>query len=165
MPRPKTKIELLDLGQKNFQKLNDFIDSFSEKEQNENFSEGTMNRNIRDVLTHLHEWHLMMKSWYYVGMNGKKPEMPASGYTWKMNAELNKVIWEKYQFTSLADARKILNTSFSEVRDIIEKHSDEDLFTKKKYKWTGSTSLGAYLISATSSHYDWAFKLIKKAKK
>ena len=36
---------------------------------------------------------------------------------------------------------------------------------KKKYKWTGSTSLGAYLVSATSSHYDWAYKLIKKCLK
>ena len=42
---------------------------------------------------------------------------------------------------------------------------DDELFEKKRYKWTGSTSLGAYLVSATSSHYDWAFKLIKKCLK
>ena len=40
---------------------------------------------------------------------------------------------------------------------------DEELFTKKKYHWTGSTSLGSYLVSATSSHYDWALKLIRKS--
>lgn len=165
MPRPKTKRELLDLSQKNFQKLNDFISSLSEEEQKVDFPKGTMNRNIRDVLTHLHEWHLMMKTWYDIGMTGQKPEMPAPGYTWKMNAELNRIIWEKYQNTSLEEARNLLNDSFANVRLIIEQHTDEDLFTKKKYKWTGSTSLGAYLISATSSHYDWAFKLIKKAKK
>ncbi|MEL6140134.1 MAG: ClbS/DfsB family four-helix bundle protein, partial [Bacteroidota bacterium] len=33
------------------------------------------------------------------------------------------------------------------------------------YAWTGTTSLGAYLISSTSSHYDWAYKLIKRCKK
>ncbi|HOP45228.1 MAG TPA: ClbS/DfsB family four-helix bundle protein, partial [Flavobacteriales bacterium] len=38
----------------------------------------------------------------------------------------------------------------------------EELFEKKRYRWTGSTSLGAYLVSATSSHYDWALKLIQK---
>jgi hypothetical protein len=48
---------------------------------------------------------------------------------------------------------------------LICQHSDQELFEKKKYAWTGTTSLGAYLISATSSHYDWATKLIKRAKK
>jgi len=162
MPKPKTKLELLDLSQKNFQKLNELIDSFSEKEQISDFPEGTLNRNIRDVLTHLHEWHLMFLQWYKIGMTGKKPIMPAKGYTWKMNAELNRMIWKKYQNINLSDARKRLTDSHFELRKLIEKHTDEELFTKKKYHWTGSTSLGAYLISATSSHYDWAFKLIRK---
>ncbi len=48
---------------------------------------------------------------------------------------------------------------------LIEKHSDVELFEKKRYKWTGTTSLGAYLISSTSSHYDWAIKLIKRSMK
>jgi hypothetical protein len=48
---------------------------------------------------------------------------------------------------------------------LIEKHTDEELFTKQKYKWTGTTSLGSYLVSATSSHYDWGIKQIKSLKK
>jgi len=59
----------------------------------------------------------------------------------------------------------MLTSSFNELQDIIRKHSNEELFEKKRYKWTGTTSLGAYLVSATSSHYDWAYKLIKKARK
>jgi hypothetical protein len=46
-----------------------------------------------------------------------------------------------------------------------EKYCKEELFTKKKYQWTGTTSLGAYLVSATSSHYDWGLKTIKPLKK
>jgi hypothetical protein len=49
--------------------------------------------------------------------------------------------------------------------DLIQKHSDEELFTKKRYAWTGTTSLGAYMISATSSHYDWALKTMRPLKK
>ena len=59
----------------------------------------------------------------------------------------------------------MLDDSYTEVQAIIKKHSEKDLFAKKKFNWTGTTSLAAYLISATSSHYDWALKLIKKAKK
>ena len=36
---------------------------------------------------------------------------------------------------------------------------------KKKYEWTGTTSLGSYFISATSSHYDWGLKTVKPLKK
>ena len=165
MPRPKNKTELLDLSQGNSELLTSFIENLSEQEQLKEFPIGTMNRNIRDVLMHLHHWHLMMIKWYEVGMSGEKPAIPAEGYTWKTTPDLNKWIQEKYQDTSLADAKIAFQASHQKVRSLIEQHSDEELFEKKKYKWTGTTSLGAYLISATSSHYDWALKLIKKAKK
>ena len=165
MPRPTNKTELLNLGEENYQKLLNFIENLSPQEQQAEFPKGTMNRNIRDVLTHLHHWHLMMKAWYEVGMTGEKPDIPAKGYTWKTTPELNKLIWEKYQDTGLPESKKLLDQSHGMIRKIIEQHSDDELFEKKRYKWTGTTSLGAYLISATSSHYDWALKLIKKAKR
>ena len=165
MGRPKNKSELIDLSNKNYKKLIDSIELLSDKEQINNFPKGTMNRNIRDVLTHLHDWHLMFFEWYKVGMSGGKPDMPLKGYSWKTTPELNKWIWEKCQDISLKDAKLSLNTSFQEIQKIIQGHTNEELFVKKRYKWTGSTSLGAYLISSTSSHYDWAYKLIKKSKK
>lgn len=165
MPRPKNKEELIGLSQSNFKKLRDYVDSFSDEEREAEFPEGTMNRNIRDVLAHLHHWHLMMLEWYKIGMQGKMPDMPAKGYTWKTVPELNREIWEKYNDVDLADVRKMLNTSFTDIQEVIRKHTDDELFEKKRYKWTGSTSLGSYLVSATSSHYDWALKLIKKCKK
>jgi len=70
-----------------------------------------------------------------------------------------------YRTTDFKEVRPLLDKSFHDIQKIIEKHSDAELFEKKKYKWTGTTSLGAYLISATSSHYDWALKLMKKAMK
>lgn len=163
MARPKNKQELLELSEKNFEKLNDFISSLSAEGQMTEFPEGTMNRNIRDVLGHLHHWHLMMLDWYEVGMAGKKPDMPAKGYTWKTTSALNHEIQKQYTLTLLPKVKELLDGSHREVKALIEKHSNEELFEKKRYPWTGSTSLGAYLVSSTSSHYDWALKLIKKS--
>ena len=163
MSRPKTKDELVKLSHNNFNQLNDFIDSL--EDQMAQFPEGTLNRNVMDVLAHLHHWHIMMLSWYEVGMQGQKPEMPAKSYTWKTLPDLNREIWQKYRNIELDKVRQMLTSSFNELQDIIRKHSNEELFEKKRYKWTGTTSLGAYLVSATSSHYDWAYKLIKKARK
>ena len=54
MPRPTNKTELLTSSQKNFDLLFHFIESRSESEQMKEFPPGTMNRNIRDVFTHLY---------------------------------------------------------------------------------------------------------------
>ena len=163
MSRPKNKKELLELSNSNFKRLNELIEA--QPDQNIFFPEGTMNRNIRDILTHLHHWHLMMTVWYTTGMKGQKPIMPAPGYTWQQIPALNKTIWEQYQTTTLLQAKRMIKDSFKDLQNIIQKHSDEELFQKKRYFWTGTTSLAAYLISATSSHYDWGYKVIKKALK
>ena len=135
------------------------------QELKQEFPEDKLNKNVRDVLTHLHHWHLMLLEWHSIGMKGKKPDMPAKGYTWRTLPDLNRKIWEHYQTTSIQESQQLLNSSYSNIQQLIQDHTDEELFEKKRYAWTGSTSLGAYLISNTCSHYHWAIKLIKKSKK
>jgi len=165
MARPTTKEELLNLSLENYNKLLDYINALSEDEQKREFPEGTLNRTISDVIFHLHEWHLLMLNWYEIGMKGERPPMPAAGYTWKTLPDFNRKIWEKYKDETLEDAKSNFDKSFKQVQNLISSHSNDELFEKKRYKWTGTTSLGAYLVSCTSSHYDWALKLIKKAQR
>ncbi|GAB4430094.1 MAG: hypothetical protein OHK0039_48790 [Bacteroidia bacterium] len=65
----------------------------------------------------------------------------------------------------LSEVRQRLEESHDQMRRLIGAHSDEALFEKKRYLWTGTTSLGAYFVSVTSSHYDWAIKLIKRVRR
>ncbi|MEM9983896.1 MAG: ClbS/DfsB family four-helix bundle protein [Bacteroidota bacterium] len=162
MPRPQTKTEIISQSEGQFDQLLFLVASMVPELRQSDFSPGTMNRNVRDVFAHLHHWHLLLLGWYKVGMSGEKPHMPAKGYTWKNTSELNLWIWEQYQSHSLNQIFAKLRSSHEEVICLINAHSEEELFEKKRYAWTGSTSLGAYLISATSSHYHWAYKLIKK---
>lgn len=163
MARPKTKEELIELATKNHNELINYIEGIDINLQLKEFPKGTLNRNIADVLAHLHHWHLMMMEWHDVGMRGSKPDMPAKGYTWKTVPELNQLIWHKYKDVRLQNIRSEFESSFDKIMSVINGHSNNELFEKKRYKWTGTTSLGAYLISATSSHYDWALKLIKRS--
>jgi len=166
MPRPQTKEELLHLSNENFTKMFELINTFDKQEiLTGKIPFEDRDKNIRDILAHLHHWHLMFLEWYKVGMSGDKPIMPAKGYTWKTTAELNKKIWKMYQEYSYEEIDKMLNKSFKDIQEIIQKHTNDELFEKKRYKWTGTTSIGSYLISATSSHYDWAMKKIRKYKK
>ncbi len=164
--RPKDKKELLRLSNENFEKLFCLIDSFDDKvKRGKVIFNNNRDKNIRDILTHLHHWHLMMLEWYKIGMSGKIPSMPAEGYTWRDTKKLNRKIWEMYQDTEYDKAVKLLRNSFLKMKEIMQRHTNKELFEKRKYKWTGTTSLGSYIISATSSHYDWAMKLLKTYKR
>ncbi|MEM9646928.1 MAG: ClbS/DfsB family four-helix bundle protein [Bacteroidota bacterium] len=165
MPRPKTKAELLSQSTENLDKLNGFINSLSEEEQLRDFAIPTMNRNVRDVLAHLHHWHLMFLGWYTDGMAGGTPAIPAEGYNWRTLPDLNREIWKKYQENSLDSVKKMFSNTHVEVTNLVQKHSQEELFKRKKYPWTGNNAMAAYIIGVLSSHYVWALKLIKKGKK
>ncbi|MEO0897979.1 MAG: ClbS/DfsB family four-helix bundle protein [Bacteroidota bacterium] len=165
MPKPTNKEELLSAAEQEFDRLLGFVHSFPEEVQLQAFPAGTMNRNIRDVLGHLYHWHLMFFRWHEEGMAGKKPDMPAKGHSWKTTPALNKEIWEACQKVPLTEMEDLLKKSHQKMLSIIQQYSEEELFQKKRYKWTGSTSMGAYLISSTSSHYNWGYKLIKKSLK
>lgn len=162
MPKPSTKIELLEASSNGFKLLIQFVEGIGDGAKTQTFTKEGLNKNIRDVFAHLYHWHLLFLGWYEDGMNEKKPVMPSAGYTWKTVPDLNKKIWSMYQNITLKEIQKKLTQSHKKIHRIIELHSDEELFVKKYYPWTGSTSLGAYLISNSSSHYTWAIRLIKK---
>lgn len=79
-------------------------------------------------------------------------QAPRSWLYLKTLPDFNWVIWAKYQQLPLIDAVAMLHDSHHRIQSLIERHTDEELFEKKRFTWTGSTSLEAYLIFGTSSH-------------
>jgi len=161
MARPTTKQDLIVKANNEFGKLWELIDSMPEEKQNALFSFEDRDRNIRDVLIHLYEWHQLLLKWLYSNKGGSMANFLPEPYNWKTYPQMNVEFWKKHQTTTLADAKTALKESHSEVMKLIESFSDEELFTKKYFAWTGTTNLGSYCISSTSSHYDWAIKKIK----
>ena len=66
---------------------------------------------------------------------------------------------------TLEEATRLLAQSHREILELMEGFSNDELFTKGVYKWTGGTSLGSYFVSSTSSHYEWASKKLKAHQK
>jgi hypothetical protein len=116
---------------------------------------------VKDLLAHLDAWHELFLGWEQAGSAGEQPEMPAPGLTWKETPALNQQIWEQTRDDDLADVRARLDDSHRRVSEVVAGYGD-DLFEKRRYPWTGSTSVGSYAVSATTSHYDWARKLIRR---
>jgi hypothetical protein len=59
------------------------------------------------------------------------------------------------------DAKRMLKESHENVMALIETFTNDELFAKNSFAWTGTSTLGAYCVSATSSHYEWAIKKLK----
>jgi len=165
MARATTKEQLIQAGEDNFKKLFALIYSMPEEEQERSFSFDDRDKNIRDVLIHLYEWHKLLLNWAPSNLAGNAVSFLPEPYNWKTYPQMNVGFWKKHQGTSLKEAIALLEGSHSEAMKLIKSFTDEELFTKKYYSWTGTTNLGSYFISSTSSHYDWAIKKIKTHKK
>lgn len=174
MARPTNKAELLTAVNTEFEKLWKLIDSLKDKEANFTFAvtekdkeaHWTRDKNLRDVLIHVYEWQQLLLNWIISNKDSIMvvPFLPEP-FTWKSYAGMNIGFFEKHQKTSLTDAEDMLRKSHEEVIKMIESFNDYELFTKAYFKWSGTTSIGAYCISATSSHYDWASKKVKRQSK
>ena len=171
MSRPTTKAGLMTAATENYRKLNTLISELTEKELSTDFdfsadekrkeAHWKRDKNLRDVLIHLYEWHRLLLDWVHSNQNGDdKPFIPQP-YNWKTYGDMNVEFWKKHQNTSLEEAKEMLEKSHNEVLCLAETFSNEELFTKGVYKWVGGSVLGSYFISTTSSHYDWAMKKIK----
>jgi hypothetical protein len=171
MARPTTKKDLIQAADSNFEKLWQIIDSMSEKDLKIEFdfsddikkkeAHWKRDKNLRDVLIHLYEWHQLLLNWVKNNMSGNKSNFLPEPYNWKTYGEMNVEFWKKHQSTKLENAKRMFNESHKSVSELIQSFSNDELFMKKKFDWTGTTTLGSYCVSATSSHYDWAVKKLK----
>lgn len=175
MGRPTTKADLLTAAATNYEKLNTLISGLTRREMTTPFdfsgdvkkkeAHWKRDKNLRDILIHLHEWHRLLLDWVHANQEGdKKPFIPEP-YNWRTYGDMNVGFWKKHQNTSLEDAKRMFQESHTEVVKLAESFSNEELFSKGVYAWVGGSTLGSYFVSVTSSHYDWAVKKLKAHKK
>ena len=149
MPRATTKTELIAAANDQWEKMWKIIDSMPDKMRFDVFNFGDdpklkeahwkRDKNLRDVLVHLYEWHRLLLNWTAANLNGdNKPFLPAP-YTWKTYGDMNVEFWEKHQSTSYDEAVSMLHDSHTKVMVLIESLTNEEFFEKKHFPWTGTT--------------------------
>ena len=175
MARPQTKENLMIAAKENFEKLNTLISKMSDKELTTPFdfskdekkkeAHWKRDKNLRDVLIHLYEWHQLILNWVESNQKGEEKPFLPDPYNWRTYGDMNVEFWKKHQNTSLEEATRALEKSHKDVLKLAENFTNEELFSRKVYKWVGGSTLGSYFVSATSSHYDWAIKKLKAHQK
>ena len=175
MPRPTTKNDLMIVDKESYEKLNLLISKMISEELNTPFdfskdkkkkeAHWRRDKNLRDILIHLYEWHKLVLNWVCSNQKGEEKSFIPEPYNWRTYGDMNVEFWKKHQNTSLEDVTKALQKSHKDVLKLAENFTNEELFSKKVYKWVGGSTLVSYFVSATSSHYNWAIKKIKAHQK
>ncbi|MDE7298290.1 MAG: ClbS/DfsB family four-helix bundle protein, partial [Lachnospiraceae bacterium] len=99
MARPTTKPELLQVAAEKFEELNQFISAMTEKELSTPFDfSGTpakkerhwgRDKNLRDVLIHLYEWHQLVLNWVSANEKGENRPLLPDPYNWRTYGDMN----------------------------------------------------------------------------
>ena len=158
MPRPRTKENLMIAAKENYEKLNTLIFKMSDEELNTPFdfskdekkkeAHRKRDKNLRDILIHLYEWHQLILHWVYSNQNGEEKPFIPEPYNWKTYGDMNVEFWKKHQNTSLEDATKKFHKSHQDVLVLAETFTNEELFSKDVYQWVGGSVLGSYFVVA-----------------
>lgn len=119
-------------------------------------------RNIKDVLVHLHEWHVLLIDWINNNTKGIKKAFLPEPYTWSSYEEMNVGFVKKHLDTTYNDGSKMFEKSYKEVMALIKNFSDEEMFTKAYFDWTENAALSGFVIGTSAEHYEWAIEKIKK---
>jgi len=160
MPKAATKQQLIEDAQTERAALEIFLASLTPEQMTQLKAVG--NWSAKDVLAHLIEWEQMVIKWYETGAKGKVPAVPSEEYNWGQLPQLNHVIFLKHRDRSLEDIQKEFKSSHKKMMKTIEAIPEKELFTRGQFAWTRNNLLGAYFVSATSSHYRWARTVIRK---
>jgi hypothetical protein len=172
MPRATTKTELITAANDQWDKMWKLIDAIPGGAQAVVFNfdndpklkeaHWQRDKNLRDVYTHLYEWHQLLLKWTAANLGGEAKPFLLEPYNWKTYGDMNVEFWKKHQSTAFEDAITMLYDSHAKVMALIETFNDDELFEKKHFSWTSTSTLGSYCVSVTASHYDWAMKKIKQ---
>ena len=110
MARPTTKADLLTAAAENYEKLNVMIDGMTEKELDTPFdfsasakkeAHWKRDKNLRDILVHLYEWHQLLLTWVHANLRGDNWPFIPKPYNWKTYGDMNVAFWKKHQETTL----------------------------------------------------------------
>jgi hypothetical protein len=151
---------LLERNDTDFAALLELIDSFDSNRLDAEFAGTSRDRNVRDVVAHVHAWHILLERWYSDGMAGGVPSIPAEGYSWRKLAELNEDLRQQWQDTSLAELMPLLRASHESLQAMVALHDDRELDDPEAFSWTRGSALGEYALECGSSHYVWARETI-----
>ena len=170
MAKPTHQAELITAMQDGYAKLYEQIDKLSAETAVAPFNfaadskkcgvRWVNDRCLRDILTHLYEWQVLMREFVKNIREGHQRDYLPDEYR-KNYHEMDKMPVEKHQNTSLDEAKTLLAQTHQEMLGLVKSFDDNQLFSRGVFKCTYTTTMAAYFESVTTSPYSQATKILK----
>ncbi|QAY73620.1 ClbS/DfsB family four-helix bundle protein [Agromyces protaetiae] len=161
---PANRVQLEASAVRGFHRFDEAIEAIPVGERDDPFPDPGRDRDIRDLVNHLHAWHVLLLGWLDAERAGKTPAYPADGYTWAALDALNHDLRDRYRDRlSLADSRERLRASHLAVLTRIESLDDDELFEPARRDWLGGP-LAEPVHECLGGHYAWALEALDAAR-
>lgn len=154
----KSKTELLDVAEKEFEKLANLIDSI---DANTALEKGDDNTSIKDVIAHRAHWIELFLGWYSDGLAGKTVYFPAQGYKWNDLKRYNSDLRKRQSDLDWPNAVAMLNENYHKLTAFIHDHSEEELYGGPMKGGNNAWTPGRWAEAAGPSHFRSASKYLR----
>ncbi len=159
----KTKQQLIELSEKEFDKLHASLDGVGEDLATTLHPKDGIS--IKDTVLHRVHWIHLFLGWYRDGAAGKAVSTPAPGYKWNQLKEYNSKIRAETADVTWTTALSRLEQAHRELMDLLASLSEIELYGPKKYDWTNTWTIGRWAEASGPSHYRSAVKYIRALKR
>ncbi|WP_225049336.1 ClbS/DfsB family four-helix bundle protein [Lacticaseibacillus kribbianus] len=162
MAKPQTRQDLILSTYRHHDRLVAQVDALTAAQQATPFAFKGRDRNLRDVFVQLAAWEHLYLDWSTANLAGTAKRLLPKPYTWHTTGQLSRKIQAAHAETSLSDARQDFESAYDTLMDQFDALSNEQLFLRGFYPWTGSLALGEYATLVSASHFAWASKVVAR---
>lgn len=156
------KSELLNITQKEFEKLEKLINTIDETTAMKKRDEDT---SIKDVIAHRAHWIDLFLGWYTDGLAGKTVFFPAEGYKWNDLKRYNSDLRDSQSGLDWPMALTMLRTNYTKLINFIQACSDETLYGGSMKGAKNAWAPGRWAEAAGPSHFRSASKFLRSSLK
>ena len=154
----KNKTDLLDLTDREYQKLMKLIAAIPE---NQALIKDDDETSIKDVIAHRAHWIDLFLGWYRDGQAGKTVHFPTEGYKWSELKRYNANLRQAQQGLDWKASVSALEKGHGRLRDFIQSLDDNQLYSGPMKGAKNNWTTGRWAEAAGPSHYRSAAKYIR----
>jgi hypothetical protein len=150
-PTPATKAELLASITRQHQRLEAAFAGLNDAALTQPDVVGFWS--IKDVMAHVARCERLVTAWYRTRVSGDSSVQLELGYSSEAEDRMNLAWYEQDRHLSLDETRAVFKASYDDLRSMVEAMSEDEIFRRGHYPWTGPWPLLLYLCANTDNHY------------
>lgn len=164
MPIPKSREELLEAIETNFERLVKDLGAVPAQEANEatleGHAKGTM-MSVHNLVSYLLGWNILVLKWIEKDAKGERIDFPETGFKWNQLGALAQKFYTDFDTVPFDQLLKDLEVAKQKIVDFISDQTDEHLYGAS---WHRKYTMGRMIQFNTSSPYANARTRLRKWK-